>query len=81
MKPIDEYWTGFNAMVVPHDACDAQRDSMRIAFYGGAKAAYSLLAALADKDEEMLVHALLLIGAEMEGFEAELSARCGRVLQ
>ncbi len=66
MKTLANEFGGFSAVAISPAAGPAQRDAMRMAFYAGAAALYSLLTDPADADETDEVAVTRLAALERE---------------
>ncbi len=80
MKTLASQHAAWAAMVIPPNAGQVQRDSMKMGFYAGAAALWGLLNAAADSDEtdEVAATRLAHIEQELRAYVAESLPRTPR---
>lgn len=71
MKLIEKAWEGFERMVVPKEAGQVQRESMKMSFYAGCTVLYGVMVNMPD-DEAKAMKLLSSLGEELDTHVAGL---------
>lgn len=71
--PIEDAWTAYVRMVATNSASEASLGDLRMAFFGGAVVAFSILRGLVPPDHKDAV-IMSLVQSELGRFGAEMTA-------